>query len=994
MQRSVLVALLLLLSALVGAGWWWLRGDAALPAPAPGPAAPVAATSDAATTAPPPVTDATANASRQAVAIADPGLLDDPEIRAALCGFKGRVVTHDKKPVADRGVRIYRGAMDSVIPTTADLFAAESAHTPTYIAGETKTATDGKWQLTGVWPRAFYLLFAGIGTDAPVHQVITRSPSPGEIVDLGDIVLPDAGVIVGTVVDDNGDPMAGALVRAADVPGTLAALFPIERIDPEGALLIRDSGAPMRVVLAPPWVKSAWEHLPIPTTRSGPDGAFRLVGVVPGSNMLATTQKEFLSDVKPSVQVRAGQEKDVGTIKMKRGEELTGKVVDTAGKPVADAEVLAGSTLSLAPVDIAQKVGKTNPEGRFTGQGFAGGKVTVAARRGKGHAWVLAEPQPILGDVVVTLPSSFAVEATVTLADGKPAKTTRMQLLQGRAGNGAAEMTLFGMVPPVDLTDRKKEVAEGRWRIENLNAGSYTLLADAPGHATAFVVFDITDADTTVTLALTAPVVFAVRVLTTDGKPVRNAAIYAEARGKNVVEMPMLCGRTKPDGTLAIDSMVGETLRVSAEHPRWGVVHGEAKLAEELVLRMQPPGTLRGVLLENGKPPEPGKFTVALEHRRSGDEPRGPIETVPMLLTPALDGTFAVASLQPGTYRAEPIKALDALRSPGGVFAMAQDAFMTNGMQGAEARIVSGQTTEITVEAGQKPIEGPTARLGGSVTIDGRLGAGSIVNAHAEHRRFSARVDERGRFDLGIVPAGDLWLGVTASGDGMLFGPDNNIWSSQLKLVADETRELTIEVQTTSLRGNCYGPDGSPVAGVFVQGNGRLKGADPQRGNVWISTTTDAEGQFHFAQVAEGTWSLSVRSRDQQHLRGQLQGIEAAGGVPVTGLRIALEPAMVVKGTVDLAALGAKKPQWAWLSFHRLKENDAPTAEGEWADGVSIDLHDGAFTTDDLTPGRYRLQLHAATDDRQGAEYPCDVLMVPPAGLAGITVRPGPRKQR
>lgn len=990
MQRSLLFALFLLLCGLVGATLWLLRSDTPPPTSTTAPVRPETTDSPLVTTTAGPGPEAsTTGATRQVVVASGADLLDDPEIRAGLCGFKGRVVDHKQQPVGDTGVRLYRGALDSVLPDDLDVFAAETSYTPNYIAGDTKTAADGTWQVTGVWPRAFYLLFAGIGSDAPVHQVLTKTPSPGEIIDLGDIVLPHAGVLVGTVVDDNGDPMPNALVRAADIPGTIAALFPIERIEPEGALLIREPNAPIRVVLAPPWIKKMFEHLPIPATRTDTAGRFRLVGVVPGNNMLATTVRGFLSDVKPAVQVRAGQEKDVGTIRLKRGEELTGRVLDTAGKPVVDAEVIAGSTLAVAPVDIGQQIGKTDAEGRFTGQGFAAGKVTVAARRGKGHAWVLAQPQPILGEVVVTLPTTFAVDATVALADGRPATTVRMQLLQGKAGNGAAEMHLLGILPAIDLQDRRKDVAEGRWRIENLNAGSYTLAVDAPGHATAHATFDLTDRDATVALTLTTPVAFVVAVVDAEGKPIRNATIYAEARGgQRLLEMPVRCGRTGKDGKLTIDKLTAESLRVSAEHPRWGVVHGQGKLGQELVLQMQPPGSLKGVLLENGKPPEPGKFTVSLERRRSGQEPRGPLETVPTLATAAHDGTFAVTALQPGLYRAEPIKALDTLRSPGGLFAMAQDMFMFRDMQHQEVQVVSGQTAEIILEAGEKPIEGPTATLGGTLTVDGRVGAGNMVMTFANNRRFAAKVDDRGRFDLGTVPAGDLWVQVTGGTNDMMFGNDNTLWSSNVKLTAGETRELTIEVQTTSIHGTCLGVDGTPLAGLFVQGNGRLKGEKDGNGNIWIRTTTDAEGQFHFTRIAEGTWSLDVRSSGDKPMRGQVSGIEAHAGSPVSGLRIELKAAMVVKGRVELSTLG--KPQWAWLAFYRLKENDPATANGDWGDSAGVQTDTGAFQTDDLTPGRYRVQLHVQSGEDKQTQHSCDLLVVPPEGLTNVVLRPGP----
>src|SRR5688572_5455679 len=141
MQRSLAFASILLLAGLLAAAWWLLGGGEPPPLPmtrtvAEQPVAgPATATADTGAQA-----GGAAAPHREAVASRVDGPLDDPDIRAGLCGFKGRVVDHKKVPVPDTGVRIYRGAMDSVLPVEFDLFAAETTYTPNYIAGETKTA--------------------------------------------------------------------------------------------------------------------------------------------------------------------------------------------------------------------------------------------------------------------------------------------------------------------------------------------------------------------------------------------------------------------------------------------------------------------------------------------------------------------------------------------------------------------------------------------------------------------------------------------------------------------------------------------------------------------------------------------------------------------------------------------------------------------------------------------------------------------------------------
>jgi hypothetical protein len=988
MQRSLVFALVLVLALVGGLCWLFLRGDVS-PPPAPGPtgttaaATPVAESSSGAVVA----GDASLHTGdREVVAMRPADPIDDPDIQAGLTGFRGRVVTHAKAPVADCGVRIYRGAMDSMLQVGTDIF-AETPYVPQVVAGETRTASDGTFVIGGVWPRAFYLLFAGIGTDAPTHQIVTRTPSPGEIVDLGDVVLTDAGILVGTVLDENGDPLPGALVRCADLPGALAGLFPLERFDPDGALLARDGGLPIKVVEMPPWVKPLFDQLPIPTDLTDSDGRFRLVGVTPGSNMVATTQRGYLSDVKASVQVKAGQTKDVGKIKLKRGEELLGRVVDTAGKPIADAEILAGSTLSIGPIDLAQKLGRSDADGRFQGHGFAPGKVTVAARRGKGHTWVLADPQPVIGEVTVVLPALFGAVVSVALADGKPALEPRFRLLQGSAGNGAAEMALLGFVPPIDLRDRREALGEGRWRITNLLAGSYTLVADAPGHAAGFATFTVQDADAAVELKLTPSQHYTVVVLGAEDKPVRNAAIYAQPTQRKLMDMPLLCGRTGTDGRLRIDSMQGEQLRVSADHPRWGVVHGEVKVDEELVLRMQPPGTLTGLLSENGKPAPAGQYTVTVERRRGANEPRGPIETVPLMLTPGLDGTFVAKALQPGSYRVGVIRSLDALRSPGGVFALAQEMFVARDLPRETVELAAGGTAEVRLETGQKPIDGPTATLAGSLTIDGKVGVGHFVTAQAKDRRFSARTDQAGRFDLGTVPAGTLRVVVMASAEGGFFGgPAANLWQTSLTLAQAEARELAITIATTSIAGVCLRPDGSPAAGTYVQASGTIAGVGKEQGQVRLGSPTDSQGRFSFAQVAEGKWTLEVRGDEGQ--RGRIENLEVVAGSPRDDIRIDLQQGMLVKGRVDLSTFGKDKPRWVWIGFYQRPKPGSNQEYGSHVDGVGVDMDTGEFSTGDLEVGEYLIQIHANRENKQ-TSFRGGEVVVPAQGVQDLVLRPG-----
>ncbi|HEB54282.1 MAG TPA: hypothetical protein ENI87_13600, partial [bacterium] len=966
MQRQHTLALVLVFAAVIaGLGLWFGRGESAPPSsppPAVEPPPEVAQPEGAAVHADLGRANATL---REAAAPPRDPVFDDPEIQEGLCGFRGRVVDHRKVPVADCGVRLYRGALDSLLRAGPDLFRERSGFEPQFIAGETRTGGDGEFLIRGVWPRGVYMLFAGIGTDAPTHQVVTEVPSPGEVVDLGDVVLNDAGVITGVVVDEDGDPLAGALVRAADIPGTLAAFFPAERLDPEGALLIRERSAPVQVVEMPAWVRRVFEHLPIPSTTSGSDGRFRLVGVVPGSNMLATTARGFLSDVKPSVLVRAGSEKDVGRIRMRRGEELVARVVDEKGEPVPGAEVLAGSTISMVPFDLASRVGETDGEGYVEATGFSPGNVTVAARRSRSDDWVLAEPQSIIRDVVVTLPAHYAVTVVVQRDDGTPVDAPNFRLLRGRSGDGAAELFLLGFVEPVSLVDRLHKRDDGRWQITDLAKGRYTLLANAAGLATGSTTSDIAGVDAEATVKLAVPTRFSVVVLDSEERPIRNAAVFAEPRGRSIIDMPVNCGRTDATGRLLIDDLEADSLRISAEHPRWGVVNGEVKKDEELVLHMQAPGTLRGELSENGKPPLPGKFTVAVLRQRNGG-PRGPLESVPQLVTATGDGRFEVARLQPGSYSVAAVTSLDILRSPGAMFALGKAMYATTNVPVEHVDVASGEVSLVRIEVGEQPLEGPTATLHGTVMVNGRAAEGYLVTAWLGSRRLAATVDPHGRFDFGLVSAG---VGnVQVLGGELVFGR-SALWESAIELQEAESRELTIDIAVTTVAGICLLPDGSPAAGMSVRMRGKTQATGGSQGSVSLRTRTVGNGRFRFEQVPAGVYELEVSGRSgEERWRGRLEGVEVEAGVPLADLRVPLESEMVVRGRLDFQGL-PDGVQWGRLTFHRLQARDPTGAKGQ-SSRSAFCQQDRPFVVHGLEPGRYRVSLRTYGDGG-AADYEC-----------------------
>jgi hypothetical protein len=968
MQRPPLLGVLVVL---FGAAALWFVTQRSPPAPAATPAAAPAARAQHAAE-----NGEAGPATVRSIAVdggATPVSLD-PEIRAGLVGFAGRVVDGERRPVAGCGVRIERGAWDMLAQQPDDAPGGRSTDAARFAAGECTTGSDARFRLDGVWPRGWYLLSAGIGTGAPSHRLIAQAPAPGTVVDLGDVVLDATAVVTGRVVDEAGQPVAGALIRGVDLPGSVLASFPFERVDPAGCLLLRDQDGAGRVLEFPAWVQAAFARLPLAAAISDRDGAFRLAGLVPGDNTIVATAPGFVPCVAPGLQV--GALLDLGTTTLRRGESLAGRVVDAAGLPVAGAEVVAGSTAG-GSIDAARRIGASDAAGRFAADGFGPGLVTVAARRSARDPWVLAAPQPIGQDVVVGMPAAHALTVRVTDAAGAIVGAAevalQVEVLAG-AGNDASILALFGRPGPVALDGRTTVLADGRLRIDDLPERPYSVQATADGVTGRGVVLLAADAE--LAIALPARGELCVRVLGPEEVPVRGAAIYVQELDGRAA--PFLAGRTEGDGRLRTRSGCSEAT-VSAEHPRWGCVHGHAARGEgELVLRMQPPGWIEGTVLDHGQTPAPGSCTVRAQY---DPDVRGPVASVPILVAPRADGTFSVPGMQPGRYRVGVSRSMAGGR--GALTGLAQAALPSDELSARDVLVVSGQGARIDLDPGQLAAPVASARLAGAVRIDGRLAAaGTMVALWAPGGRRVVGVDGAGRFDFGQVPAAGVQVRVL---DGSDAETARALWEQHLLLQPGEVRELSIEFATAAMRGSVVLPDGAPAAGVDVQACARgLDRLADDGGVSWHATRTDERGAFAFERVPAGIYRLAAYVGGNPGLRGALVDVRADGSGPVAGLRIQLQPAVVVAGRVDISGF-ARKPDFVGLAFWTVDPEHLERRRKQVAWEVVQD--DGSFTTEDLEPGTYSLQIHVRLDGWQQCDA-SERIEVPPAGVRGLVVRP------
>jgi protocatechuate 3,4-dioxygenase beta subunit len=357
------------------------------------------------------------------------------------------------------------------------------------------TDADGRYRIVGL-PPGSYLVSADGWTgwwSATVWYDGTQDPTLATPVDVQagsavediDFVLPLAtgeGTIAGRVVDDSGDPVAGAYVNA--VGGS----------DPAG------------MECCPGWGG----------TMSGLDGSYVLAGLPPGEYLVYAAlygnwtvlerwypDAETPAEAEPVAVVRDQTTSGIDIVLPvnQYGASVSGIVSDTGGEPLAWAQVLVQSlddlTMPLDRVPI-QAWAWTDSSGAYTAGGLPAGTYVVSVSWWDGdryaHGWydgaatleeatpvVLAEDEERTGVDVVLDPEYWygGIGGQVLDSDGVPIERALVQVQSTSAVEGFAP---FRFRDPHAVTD-----AEGRFVIGRLAVGDYLLRAFAEG---AFAWYD------------------------------------------------------------------------------------------------------------------------------------------------------------------------------------------------------------------------------------------------------------------------------------------------------------------------------------------------------------------------------------------------------------------------------------------------------------------------------------------------------------------------
>jgi protocatechuate 3,4-dioxygenase beta subunit len=323
-----------------------------------------------------------------------------------------------------------------------------------------RTATtdpDGRYRLAGIRAGELELRVEATGFAPLVKDDAVRLAMPETLGTLvHDIVLDDGGVLEGVVRRPDGVPIGGAVVRV-EVPGD----------------------------------RRARERVAARTAVTHPHGAYRLVGLPPGVEMLVVAEHaEHAPARKGPLRLQPGQVL-TADLTLRAGVVLVGRVEDPGGRAIEGARVRWGL---VRPEDegelrdafradalLGARALRTDAIGAFAVHGLAPGRYVLKVEQDGYSTWYRHDIQvPEEGDpapLVAVLQPALEIRGRVAAVDGR---AVAGGFVYAREPRGEGEPRVAdGRVRALVSTETD---ATGRFRLEPLAPGTYEVVVwYAPG---------------------------------------------------------------------------------------------------------------------------------------------------------------------------------------------------------------------------------------------------------------------------------------------------------------------------------------------------------------------------------------------------------------------------------------------------------------------------------------------------------------------------------
>jgi RNA polymerase sigma factor (sigma-70 family) len=729
---------------------------------------------------------------------------------------------------------------------------------------------------------------------------------------------------------------------------------------------------------------------------------------------------------------------DGDTVRLQPGEALSGRVTDEQGNPVPGATVYLWSHnyKRKDPHELLFDLrATTGPDGRWR---TAGAPETTGELLGyyithpdylSDREYAGGREKPSIeslrdGTAVSVLKKGPPIEGRVLDADGQPVADALVFATE-------QPMLLFGDVAPFATATGP----DGRYRLAQVQAGDWHVVARAPGHAPATSQITVETAIPQVELRLGRPTPLRVRVVEPDGKPVAGAFVNVDTwnrfRCLGVYRWTDADGRAEWDG--APDDPLD--LNVS-ENGHLGLFQATARpTPEELVVTLKPSVTIAGRVrdAETGKSVQSAKVEIGAVDPQTG-------EVAKWVQVPE----FIIARRDLASYASRPADGgqADENRPPEGYLRVMDGYLDANFVPGPadtyKLRIVAEGYAPFVTRAFRRDekvvhdyditlqpavADAPGVVLATALDPDGQPLAGARVFSAALRDGLWISADEAqtrkgsGR-EIRTGPDGTFPL-PPLDGPGVVLIRGEESWALASKAALDESK--TVRTRPYGRVEGRFLVAGRPLANRPIRLQGLKQDAETMYVVVDVhhDATTDADGRFAFEKVIP-IHHLRISRNDPPPAEGQGRAYWSIGEA------VRVEPgetARIVLGEAGRPVVGRVEPPAGWdqpvdfvkdggvlLETHRANTPYPPelfrgkstlqsTTWSEWSrewrsspEGrAAIDSQvrirvalapDGTFRIDDVPPGEYHLVASVGDDRGNRDPGPFEPLMrvvtVPP----------------
>lgn len=695
----------------------------------------------------------------------------------ATARVSGKVTGPDRKPVA--------GAQVAVMEMSPASFGGMSRLMP---GRPRRTVTDeeGAFVVEGVSPGAIE-----VSASAPRRQQARLEGlevKPGQELSGIDILLLPGGVVEGRVLSPDGRPVPGAEVSVIE-PST------------DGMGISRFSQL---------------------RAMTDGDGQYSIDGVPPGPRTVEANAEGYRRAVR---EVEVTPEPRSVDLVLERGLEVSGRVVDDAGNPVAsvDVSLIAGQNFFDAPRAM------TGADGAFTIAGVQDGTYRLMARKEGYTLDGLGESVTVSGAPVAGIELKLSSGGMIT---GRLSGVELNQLSRVRVWANF-EMN-SGRVDP-----------EGNYQIPNLRPGSWEVTAVVPNtslRATGRVTLEPGAKEARLDLQFGDG--YELRgIVLRNGEPVASAALTLVRTG--TVEGGM--ESTDHQGSFRFGGLQEGAYKLTVSTPNGAHHEEKVDIAGDREIRVElRTASLSGRVIDSLDQSPVSGVRISLEPAQPGDQPL----FLPDTQTDAR-GTFRMLEVGSGAWK---------LKAARDGYAPAERELQVDGSTPEEIELSLQPTEGVTVEAllpsGQAPDRIQVAVLGpqGETVASGSYPTG-----------------ENGRTRISNVPPG-RWELLVQSDVAAAAPVTVSVPGPPVRVVLPSSGMLRLKVPAlvndSTAKVVLTGAGGAPFRGIDFGGQARSE---------WELFG----GQVGFSRVPAGVWRVTVKTPDGRSWNGTAT-VTAGGTAEVT----------------------------------------------------------------------------------------------------------------